>query len=183
MEFGQAARRSGAVPAGPAPDQQRGRHLVRRLTEVAAPSRFTYLPGTTISYEAAGPVVRRWSDGEPTTAWRSTWSRSTLEAVGAESPEVVSLVGRDVHRALVSHEADRICRAFHVDASRLWSLAVPESTLGADPPDTEAHDAGLLSIVIDYADTSGATDGSAHRVVALFLAGTFGPVVPAPART
>ena len=134
LEFGQAARRFGAAPAGPAPDQQRGRHLVRRLAEVAAPSRFTYLPGTTISYEAAGPVIRRWSDGEPTTAWRSTWSRSTLEAVDADGPEMVALVGRDVHRALVSHEADRICRAFHVDASRLWSLAVPEPTLGPTRP-------------------------------------------------
>jgi hypothetical protein len=161
-EFGQAAHRSGAVPAGPAPDQKRGAHLVSRLAEAAAPSRFTYLPGTTISYEPAGPVIQRWSDGEPTTAWRSTWSRSTLEAVGVDGPEVVALVGRDVHRALVLHEADRICRAFHIDGSRPWSLAVPESALGADPPDTEEHDAEL-SILIDYADTSGTIDGRTYR--------------------
>jgi len=163
LEFGLAAHRSGAVPAGPAPDQKRGAHLVSRLAEAAAPSRFTYLPGTTISYEAAGPVIQRWLDGEPTTAWRSTWSRSTLEAVGVDGPDVVPLVGRDVHSALVLHEADRICRAFHVDGRRPWSLAVPESALGADPPDTEAHDAELLSILIDHADTSGAIDGRTYR--------------------
>ena len=151
FEFGEAARRSHAAPAGPAPEQQRGRHLVGRLAEVAAPSRFTYLPGTTISYEGAGPVIQRWSDGALAAAWRSTWSSSTSDAVDADGPEMAALVGRDVHSALVSYEADRICRTFHVDGSRLWSLAVPENTLGSFPPDTTARDAGSLSIVIDYA--------------------------------
>src|SRR4029453_9466351 len=45
LTFGQAARRPGAVPAGPAHEHLRGPHLVRRLAEAAAPSRFTYLPG------------------------------------------------------------------------------------------------------------------------------------------
>jgi hypothetical protein len=159
LEFGQAAHRSGGAPARPATDQQRGRQLVKRLAEAAAPSRFTYLPGTTISYEAAGPVIQRRMGGEPTTAWRSTWSSSTLDAVDADGPDVVALVGRDVHRALVWHEADRICRAFHIDGSRPWNVAVPESALGTVPLGTEAHDAELLTILIDYAETSGASDG------------------------
>ena len=163
LEFGQAAHRSGGAPARSVTAQLRGRQLVKRLAEAAAPSRFTYLPGATISYEAAGPVIQRWLDGEPTTAWRSTWSSWTLEAVSADGPDLVALVGRDVHRALVSHEADRICRAFHIDGSRPWNVAVPELALGAVPFDTEAHDAELLTILIDYAETSGAVDRCTHR--------------------
>jgi hypothetical protein len=162
LEFGQAAHRSGAVPVRPTTDRQRVRQLVSRLAEAAAPSRFTYLPGTTLSYEVAGPVIQRWLNGEPTAPWRSTWSSSTLKAVGADGPDVVALVGRDVHSALVSHEADRICRAFHVDGRRPWNVAIPELALGTVPLDTEAHDAELLSILIDYAETSGSIDGCTH---------------------
>jgi hypothetical protein len=86
-----------------------------------------------------------------------------LDAVSADGPDLVALVGRDVHSALVSHEADRICRAFHIDGSRPWNVAVPELALGAVPLDTEAHDAELLTILIDYAETSGAIDGCTHR--------------------
>jgi hypothetical protein len=159
LQFGHEAHLARAVSARPAPGEHAGRDLVRRLAEAASASRFTYLPGTTISYETAGPVIRRWSDREPTSAWRSTWSSSTLEAAAADDAEVVALVARDVHRALVSHETDRICRAFHVDGTRPWTFGVPEAALGADPPDTHAHDAELLSISIDYADTSSAIDG------------------------
>jgi hypothetical protein len=65
---------------------------------------------------------------------------------------LVDQVGRDVHRALVLHEADRICRAFHVDGRRPWTLDASEVAPGADPPDTDAHDLARLSIVIDRAD-------------------------------
>jgi hypothetical protein len=95
-----------------------------------------------------------------------------LEAAVAAGPDVAELVGRDVHSALVLHEADRICRALHVDGSRVWTLAVPELALGADPPDTEPQDVPLLSIRIDYADTSGAIDRRAHRSSGLIVENT-----------
>jgi hypothetical protein len=153
LEFGQAPLGSGAAPADVVPDLQRARRLVERLGEVARPSRFTYLPGTTISYEPAGPVVETWSGGRPTRAWRSTWSSSTLDAVDADSPEVIDLVGRDIHRALVSHEVDRICRAFCVDGRRVWRLDVPGVALGPHRPDTDVQDLEQLSITIRYADS------------------------------
>jgi hypothetical protein len=146
LEFGGAAPR----PAAGHPNR---RMSVRRLADAAAPSRFTYLPGTTVSYEAAGPMIQTWANGERTTAGQSTWSSPRLKA-DPDDPELVVLVAQDVHRALVSHEADRICRALHVDARRPWRLAVPESPRGADPPDTDAHGAELLSISIKYADVA-----------------------------
>jgi len=154
LTFGPTAHLPGAVATGPPSEHRSDAHLVSRLAELAAPSRFTYLPGTTIAYEAGGPVIRRWSGGERGRVWRSTWSSSTLEAVAAGSADVLALVGRDVHRALVAHEADRICRAFHVDGRRPWGLGDRGFALGADPPDADAPDAQLLSIDIDYPHTS-----------------------------
>lgn len=72
VEFGAAAHR-------PVAGDQNGRMLLLRLAEAAAPSRFTYLPGTTILYEPAGPAIR-WSGGELMTVWHSTWSMATREA-------------------------------------------------------------------------------------------------------
>jgi hypothetical protein len=92
-----------------------------------------------------------------------------LDAVAVAGPDVAELVGRDVHRALVLHEADRICRALHIDGSRVWTLAVTELALGADPPDTELQDVPLLSIRIDYADQSRAVDWRAHRSSGLIV--------------
>ena len=151
VQFGAAAHR-------PVAGDQNGHPLLRRLADAAA-SRFTYLPGTTIVYDAAGPMIQRWSGGERTTAWRSTWSRATWEAARTEAPDLVALVGRDVHRAIVSHEADRICQAFHLDGSRPWRLAAPDAPLGAGPPDT-AEDAELLAISLDYADEPPSPDHS-----------------------
>jgi hypothetical protein len=37
-------------------------------------------------------------------------------------------------------------------------VTIRELALGAVPLDTEAHDAELLTILIDYAETSGAID-------------------------
>jgi hypothetical protein len=125
--------------------------LLRHLAEAAAPSRFTYLPGTTILYEVSGPVIQRWSGRDLTAAWRSTWSTATREAARTEALGLVALIGRDVHRAIVSHEADRICQAFYLLGSRPWRLAGPGAPLGADPPDT-AEDAEFLAISLDYAD-------------------------------
>jgi hypothetical protein len=158
VAFGGTPQRSDWSPSVSAPNQQRAGRLVGRLTEAAAASRFTYLPGTAISYDVAGPVIRRWSEPEPTASSRFAWSSSTLRAEGADGADLVALVSRDVHGALVSHEVDRICRAFHVDGSRRWNSAVSDSALGADHPRIEAHDMELLSTSINYLVASNAPD-------------------------
>lgn len=149
--------------AVPAPVEESDGDLVYRLDNVAPASRFTYLPDTSISYEAPGPAVHRWSNHQPEAAWRSTWSSATLDAVRSDDPEALASIAEDVHRALVWHEADRICRAFHVDGRRPWRLAVPEAAPGADPPDFETLDAGRLSMLISYTATSGATSEKTRR--------------------
>ena len=126
---------------------------MRCFIEAVSPTRFSYLPGITISYETTGPVGRRCLDGQPTTSWRARWSRTTIDAARSGRADLPGDVGRDVHRALVSFEADRICRAFYIDGSRPWSLAdaAGHGTLGADPPDVADH-TQLLAVSIDYAD-------------------------------
>ena len=151
VTFTPADEPAGNTTLEPRPDEVAGQRVVSRLARSAAASRFTYLAGTTISYEAAGPVVRTRAENGPATVWRGTWSRSTLEAACADADETVDLAARDVHAALVWNEADRICRAFHIDAGRCWRLAGPRPPLGADPPDSEAPGAAVLSLSIDYA--------------------------------
>ena len=129
--------------------QQDGRRLVRCLTESAAPSRFTYLPGTMVSYEPAGPVIERTSDDEATAGRRSTWSRATVAAAGAHRPDAETRIVRDVHRALVLYEADRICRAFHIDGRRPWAVADAGRALQSDPLRAAAE---VLSVSIRYSD-------------------------------
>lgn len=150
VSFVRATDRFDASPLRPMPDELRGRRLVRRLGEVATAPRFTYLPVTTICYENAGPVIRRRAGGEAPAAWRSTWSSPTLDAAGGGGEDLLAMVTRDVHGALVSYEADRICRAFHVDGRRPWRLTGPPPPLGADPPDTGAPGSNPLSISITY---------------------------------
>jgi hypothetical protein len=108
---------------GLAVNDSRAEALVGRLAACAAGPRFTHLPETTISFEAAGPVVQTGQGGGESAVWRSAWSTSTLEAASAPMEELIKLVGQDVHRALVFSEADRICRAFHVDGQRPWHLS------------------------------------------------------------
>ena len=133
-----AASRQGAPP------------LLRRLAEIAAGPRFTYLPDTTISFEAAGPVIRGRPGCGTSDVWRSTWSASTVEAVDAPKEELILLAGQDVHRALVFFEASRICRAFHVDGRRPWRVVAPEPTLGANPTDEDARSTPI-TILVSYA--------------------------------
>lgn len=151
LKLDRAVRRPTERSSVPAGDAEANRRLVSCLTDAAPPSRFTYLPGTAISYEPTGPVARRCCDGALTAAWRSTWSNGTLEAAHSGRAQLPDLVGRDVHSSLVSLEADQICRAFHVDGIRPWRLAATASALGADPPDV-ADQAEPLAISIDYAD-------------------------------
>jgi hypothetical protein len=98
----------------------RGR-LTARAGEVAGAWRFTYLPGTSISYGPDGPVVTGPGCVPPT---GPMWSAGALGALGASVVEFVEAVERDVHRAVVLHEAARVCDAFHVDGRRPWRLAI-----------------------------------------------------------
>ena len=132
-----------AAPAASAPEPQLVPQLIGRPREAAAASRFTYLPGTTISYEDAGPVIRRWHDGRATATWRSTWSPETIQAATAGRLDAAALVARDVHRAVVLHEADRICGALHIDGAQPWVI-----TATADRP-------ASLSIVVEHDDDPG----------------------------
>jgi hypothetical protein len=122
--------------------------LVRRLAKCAAGPRFTHLPDTTICFETAGPVIRRRGGGA-STVWRSAWSTSTIQAACAPMEELIEVVGQDVHRALVFSEADRICRAFHVDGQRRWRLRTPMPPLG-DEQDDESDQAEVLDISVSY---------------------------------
>lgn len=146
--------RSGGTSPMPSAKRDRDARLVRHLAGAVPASRFTYLPRTVVSYDVTGPVIKAWPDGEAMTAWPSTWSCATLEAAGVGTEHIRALVVRDVHRALVLHEADRICRAFHVDGERRWSLRVPGQAPATTPPDVEVADLGALSLSIAYSSTS-----------------------------
>jgi hypothetical protein len=133
-------------------DQLRAQRRLRQLAEVAAPTRFTYLPATDIYFHAAGPVVRRHQPGRSPSEWRSNWSIGTLEAFDTDAEEdvLVSAVQRDVHGALVSWEADRICRALHIDGRRRWRLDAATPPLGTVPADDQTPEDEVLSLSIDY---------------------------------
>jgi hypothetical protein len=110
--------------------------MTSRAGELAGAWRFTYLPGTSISYGPDGPVVTSGdgpvvtpAEGEsayPTPAPSLMWSTVALDAVDASGAEFVDAVERDVHRAVVLYEAARVCDAFHVDGRRPWRLAVED---------------------------------------------------------
>ena len=140
----------GPVVRGPSKAQS---GALDRVDSVVAASRFSYLPGTSISYGPAGPVVTG-PDG-PAAAWHAAWSSDVVEGTGAAvaSDPVDHLVGAiaaDVHRALVYYEADRVCRAFHVDGHRVWTVASDRRGRGGagDPTDPQLRP---LEIAISYA--------------------------------
>ena len=146
-------------PAWPAPAVSARQPVVdqdqlRRLTEVAGPSRFTYLPGTAVHYHAAGPAIRLHSNGASATGWRSMWSPATLDAVrnDADAQTLIGAVQRDVHGAVVAWEADRICRAFYIDSRRAWRLSAPEPPLGAEPAADDEEFDDILTLTIAYLD-------------------------------
>jgi hypothetical protein len=139
-------------PDRPMTDQLAARRRLRRLIEEVAPSRFTYVPATTVSYDGSGPVIGRHFADAPPSKFRSGWSESTLNAVdaGMAAEELIPRVKRDVHRALVAWESDRICRALHVDGRRYWRADAGRSPLGADPPDAGWDADELVSFSCAY---------------------------------
>jgi hypothetical protein len=134
--YGTDVSPSGAV-GGPelATSPSQSRRLVGSL-----PLSFTYLPQTSISYDEVGPMVTRWS--QPHAPWRSSWSPSSSRLGTSETVE------RGVHRMLVLHEADRICRAFHVDGRRPWRLATCAQDLRQAGTGDGSMSAEPLSITI-----------------------------------
>lgn len=138
----------GDVPAG----EEAQHRLAARIATATTPPRFTYLPGTAISIESAGPTVRTQPPGAATT-WRSAWSPSTTAAADSAPDDVMALVVRDVHRALVLAETDRICRAFHIDGRRAWRLSGPKPPFGAEPRDDDPPSAHALFVSIRYDET------------------------------
>ena len=153
VTFRPPARPTPAFRACQSVDDVSAQGQLRRLRELAGPSRFTYLPGTAVQYHAAGPVIRLHSNGASTTGWRSRWSPATLDAVrnDADAQTLIGAVQRDVHGAVVAWEADRICRAFYIDRRRPWRLAAPES-LGAEPAADDEEVDDLLTLTIAYLD-------------------------------
>ncbi len=130
---------------------------LRRLTELAGRSRFTYLPGTAVHYHADGPVIRLHSNGAPATGWRSMWSTATIDALrdDADAETLIGAVQRDVHGAVVAWEADRICRAFYIDRRRSWRLSAPEPPLGPEPAADNEEVADMVVLTIAYLDPEG----------------------------
>ena len=86
-------------------------------------SGYTYVPGTSISLGVDGLRIS-WgaSAASAPRVWRSGWSSATMANVDAPRAALLASVGRDVHRAIVVAEADRICRAFHIDGHRRWRI-------------------------------------------------------------
>jgi hypothetical protein len=143
VEFEQRVSLPASVATGAHPNPAEA-PLVVGVAGAADASRFTYVAGTTISYDAEGPVVHRWSAAP----WRSSWSASTWLALATNGADVVTAVARDVHRALVFYEADRICRAFHVDGERAWRLDDQHS---GSPPGV-GKGSGVLVLSVHYAE-------------------------------
>lgn len=65
-------------------------------------------------------------------------AESIAAAVAVDSIAPLEGVAEDVHRALVHYEADRVCRAFHVDGHRTWTVvsgrSLPRGADGLDDP-------------------------------------------------
>jgi hypothetical protein len=119
-----------------------------RPGSLAAASRFTYLPGTSVSYGPGGPVVTG-PDG-PTAAWHAAWSSAVRGGADAAGGSDLARIAEDVHRALVHYEADCVCRAFHVDGHRVWDVA-PGHTEGRRAGDVAEPRLQPLTITILHA--------------------------------
>jgi hypothetical protein len=141
----------GATP----PSMERGvtPRLAHQIDELAAPWRFTYLPGKLISYDEWGPVVTDTTaveGGGRAIVWWSNWSTPSAGPAEIPANELLAYVQRDVHRMLVHYETSRICQAFHVDGHQPWRLAPDQGR----PSDGDSDNPGLrneiaLSIAYD----------------------------------
>jgi len=84
--------------------------------------------------------------------------RSTSERSAAGAGEVLALVARNVHKAFIHHDVDRICRAFHLDGRHAWRLDGAESRPIRRPGHDQSGSQPLLaSISAPVADETTAT--------------------------
>ena len=133
VAFGTNAEQS--TTGGPvAADARLNARLVSRLCRLRAASRFAYPARTTVQFALPGPVVTS-IPASAVSRWQATWSMATLVHCDADSAQLLALVARDVHKALVLNEVDQICRAFHVDGHRPWQLGASTGEAGAEPLD------------------------------------------------
>lgn len=137
-------------------------NVADRVGTVVAASRFSYLPGTFVSYDRAGPVIT--GPAGPGCAWHGEWSPEVVdragEAAGADLADwLVSAVATDVHRALVGYEADRVCRAFHVDGLLVWAVASGRAANGS-VDDLSDRALQPMTISISYTGEGSRTAGS-----------------------
>ena len=95
--------------------------------------RFTYLPGVSITFTTDGPLVESATERVPSGAGSPdvdalalklgvTWSQRTLQAVALGEETGLRASARDVHRALVAYETQRICGALYIDSQTKWHL-------------------------------------------------------------
>lgn len=95
--------------------------------------RFTYLPGVSIAFTTDGPLVDNATGRVPSGAGSPgvdalalqpgvTWSQRTLQAVALGEETGLRASARDVHRALVAYETQRICGALYIDSRTQWHL-------------------------------------------------------------
>ena len=117
----------------------------------ARAGRYTYLPATTIGFDDAGPVICRYAPGETPTEFRSNWTSPTMKPPGVETSPLAQL-DRDLHRGLVSYEADRICRAFFIDGNRPWYMHLDHSRV-PERGDRAATGGAPLGLSIRYHST------------------------------
>ena len=155
VDFGALSDRAGSPSPAPATD---GAAVAESgMAAAVAASRFTYLPATAISYDPGGPVVTRYG-GAPS-AWHASWSGETARERRGDPPgDAVESVARDVHRTVVAHEADRVCRAFRVDGQRVWTVAPEPGAGGGD--DIDGATLAPLSLRITYAPGAGGASGA-----------------------
>lgn len=116
--------------------------------------RFTYLPEVIITFTAYGPLIesatRTATPGAPSLAVEAVpaplgvaWSQRTLQAVELDEEAGLRAAARDVHRALVAYEAQRICSALYVDSVTQWHLD------GVSEADTAATSPKAASVLIE----------------------------------
>ena len=134
-------------------DPVAARRVTARAGALAAPWRFSCLPGLSVDFAERGPVVVDTTPCPPgrSRAGASGWAPSTVAALDAPDGDFVEAVQRDVHLALIRSETRRICRAFHVDGHRPWWLPSDARSGVAWHAAVERHRGLPVALAVGYA--------------------------------
>jgi hypothetical protein len=135
------SRREGAVSG-----------VAERAAEQAACWRFSYLPGTSITFSAQGPILidEREGTGDWLVSAETVWSEATRQRLDGPIDTFVSAVQRDVHRMLIRAETERVCRAFFVDGRRQWHLCDDEPPGVSDSIVQRERDGDVIAVLVSY---------------------------------